>query len=121
MINLRPNYQREANRVMRRAFVRLRRGRGVGGQRLRPKARPDGKPLGGNTVARDLLRGRVTADQNGFRIDYSHLENVTGFDEGAPARGQPARPVVGLVRRERREIFLRARAEAVRQLNKELS
>lgn len=91
--------------------------RGVGGRSLARKAKPDGRPLGGS-VGQSLLRGRVSTSRDGFSISYAALDKVLRFDRGQPGRGQPERKIIGATRRERRDEFLLAREEAIRQLNK---
>ncbi len=117
MINLVPHYRLAARSVMRRNARRLARGRGFDNRPLAPKARPDGRPLGGS-VRQSLLRGRVVATNDGFTVDYGGIESVIRFDEGNPGRGQPARRVVGLNARDRAEILRGAQEEVVRQLNR---
>ena len=78
-LNLRSFWNTEARKARVLMSTRLRLGRGVGGRRLAPKAKPDGRRLGGS-LWRELLRGAITTSRNGFRISYETLERIGFFD-----------------------------------------
>lgn len=88
----------------------LRRGQGVEGP-LKPKSREDGRPLGGD-LPRVIRAGRVDVLEDGWNEVYDS-EELEVFHTGR--LGQPARPVIGLTREERRDVAKAVTQELLRE------
>ena len=117
IVDLRAQHARQAAQVKQRIASRLRSGQGVGGQRLEPKAKPDGRPLGGSLPVA-IVGAPVAATQRGFAIAFD--DATSRFHHGAPGHGQPARPIVGLTRSESAALAREDAALAARQITRHL-
>lgn len=117
IVHLAPFFRDEGEGVKRGQAQRLRQGRGVNGQPLARKARPDGRPLGGRLPS--VIRGApVRADETGFLITYP--DAVSGFHRGNARHGQPPRRIVGFSRGEEKGITRRAARRAADQIQQRL-
>ena len=112
-VSLRAFFARAARAWQALAAVRLRGGRGVGGQALAPKV--DGAAFS-STLPRLIEAGQAHAREDGFEVRYDD-QRLEAFDAGTPGR-QAARPVLGLAPAERAAVVAGARREARAQLQR---
>ena len=98
MLDLRRLHEEQARRWRREAARKLEQGRGTDGRFLRPKKRPNGRPLGFGKTRRGvpgrLRRSPIRAFLTGFDVFVGLLVKDRVFDTGR--RNQPPRPYAGL-------------------------
>lgn len=99
IVDLRPTQAIHATATKRLIASRLASGQGVGGARLAPKKRDNGRPLGGKLPGL-ILQAPVVATQAGWTIDFK--DPTEPFDKGVGRNRPPARHIIGLTPGERR-------------------
>lgn len=111
-------FRRQAEEVKRGSIARLAAGLDVKGKPLAPKARDDGRPLGGSRVPAEIAVASVRTRPDGWSISVAGIRS-TQFHHGD--RDQPARKAVGMTRPQRDKFQREAEAEIAKQITAQLA
>lgn len=120
-VDLRRVFERQADETKRAMAARLAAGVGVNGRPLAPKARNNGRPLGGATVPAAIDAAKVTVRADGFVVSVEGVES-TVLNQGRQ-RGkaqQPPRKFLGISRADRRRFRQEAEDEVARQITAQI-
>lgn len=99
--------RRMAERLRREQSSKLLGGQGVDGRALRPKKRPNGRPLGFASsvtgIPGRLRRAVIRVTASAFSI--THDDMTDWFDRGYAAQNRPPRPIVGASQAQRKRML----------------